>query len=42
VYFNLGVAYEQLGLKEEALVSYRKALELRPGWEQARKRVADQ
>lgn len=36
VFFNLGLAYEQMGKKEEAGASYRKALELRPGWEEAK------
>ncbi|MCD6049982.1 MAG: repeat-containing protein [Verrucomicrobia bacterium] len=39
VYFNLGLAYEQAGRKEEAVVSYRKALESRPGWEEAKGRL---
>ena len=39
VYFNLGLAYEQAGQKGEARASYEKALELRPGWEEARRKV---
>lgn len=39
VYFNLGLAYEMVGQKEAAVASYQKALELRPGWEEAKGRL---
>ncbi len=32
-HYNLGLAHEKLGNPTEAYFSYRKALELRPGWE---------
>ncbi|MGV3754692.1 MAG: tetratricopeptide repeat protein, partial [Verrucomicrobiota bacterium] len=39
VYFNLGLAYELAGQKGEAVASFRKALELRPGWKEAKGRM---
>lgn len=39
VYFNLGLAYEMMGQKAEARANYQKALELKPGWEEAKEKV---
>jgi len=41
VYFNLGLAYEMMGQKEEAKANYQKAVELRPGWEEAERKVTE-
>lgn len=35
-YYNRAVANERLGRLEAAYLDYRKALELKPGWEEAR------
>lgn len=38
-YYNLGLAYEKLGNPTEAYFSYRKALDLRPGWDLAEREL---
>jgi tetratricopeptide (TPR) repeat protein len=39
-YYNRALAYEKLGLRQEALADYTKAIELRPEWQQPRTELA--
>lgn len=39
-YFNRGIAYEEMGRLREAYADYRRASELRPGWNEPRVELA--
>ena len=39
-YYNRALAFENLGLRQEALADYTKAIELRPEWQQPRTELA--